>query len=128
MDIYCDILFGNEPVGTAKIKKEGLYYRFSCSCRFTGRVVFSIFADCGDRHVNLGVCVPKDNAFILEKRIPAKALGDGQITLYAQPRHAPMDENFVPIRAEEPFEYIEKLQKSYLCRRGETVGVVLEEI
>lgn len=128
MEIFCDVMLGNDPVGTGRITKEGLYYHFFCSCRFTGQVVFSIFAACGDNHIDLGICVPKDNRFILDKRIPAKRLGEGEITLFAQPRHPELTGKFVPILAEEPFAYLERLQKCCLKKRGKTLGVVLDDV
>ena len=39
-----DVLLGDEPIGKAQVKKEGLYYCISCRCRLSGEVVYRIEA------------------------------------------------------------------------------------
>ena len=125
MEYARDILLGNDVIGTAIVSREGLYYCIRCTCALTGEVVFKIIAQCGDRSVSLGVCVPKNDAFGLEKRIPVKQLGDGRPVFMAVPNHQQMTGKFVPLRPEEPFAYIERLQNAYLEKRGEILGAIL---
>ena len=62
--------------------------------------------------VSLGVCVPMDGAFGINTRVPMKTVGDGPIYLRAIPKHKACNGEFIPIRADEPFNYIEKLEKA----------------
>lgn len=128
MEFSRDILLGSDTIGTAKVSREGLYYKFSCKCFLTGEVVFKIVAECGDKTASLGICVPKGKRFGLEKRIPVKMLGEGQLVLRAVPNRPDLAGEFVPLRPEEPFAYIERLQKCHIEKRGSILGVVLEDI
>lgn len=127
MEISNDILLGNEVIGTVTFRKVGLYYHFRCSCNLTGEVVFKIIATCENKNVSLGVCVPKDRVFGLEKKVPVKQLGEGAMTFRAVPNRPDTSTAFVPIKPEEPFAYIERLQNSHLKRHGDTIGVILSE-
>lgn len=128
MECSMDILLGSDVIGTAKVNREGLYYKFCCKCFLSGEVVFKIVAECDNKKANLGICVPKDGAFGLEKRIPVKQLGEGCIAIRAVPNHGDLTGEFVPLRPEEPFTYLERLQKCHIERRGNVLGVVLEGI
>lgn len=127
MDFSKDIFLGSDVIGAARICREGLYYRFSCKCHLSGEVVFKIVADCGKETVNIGICVPKNGGFGLEKSVPVKMLGKQQFVLRAVPNHLDTGGKFIPLRPEEPFAYIQRLQNSHLEKRGDTVGIVLDE-
>ena len=127
MEIHSDILLADKPIGTAKIKKEGLYYNFRCKCRLSGQVICRLVAYCGENRQNLGICVPMDGEFGVQTRIPVKRLGEGTLVVRAEPNHGTVSERFVPIRAEEPFAYIDKLQNAFFAYRNKQPGVVLPE-
>ena len=103
MDKVYDILLGDEPVGCAQVKREGLYYSFCCSCKLSGDVLCKIIVICGERTEDLGICVPKGNGFGLEKKVPIKRLGDGTL------------------------RFIGNLQKAHLEMRGTQIGAVLHD-
>lgn len=122
-----EILLANQPIGTAFVKREGLYYSFRCCCRLSGDVIYKLMVSCGDNKESLGVCVPRGNSFGLETRLPVKRLGEGSMAFFATPRHMELKGRFVPIRAEEPFAYIDRLQTACLEIRDSQVGIVLPE-
>ena len=120
-----DVLLGDEPIGKAQVKKEGLYYCISCRCRLSGEVVYRIEAKGDAGTEDLGVLVPENGAFVITKRIPAKRLGQGALQFRAVPRRIKTDEKFVPISPEEPFAYLSRLENAYLQIRNGQKGIVL---
>lgn len=121
-----DIYMGNEVVGKAVIEKDGLYYHIVCRCRLSGEVIYRLIADCNGNQVDLGICVPYDNSFGLEKRIPVKKLGIGEIRIKAVPKHEKTGDSFIPLRPEEPFSYLSQLERAYLAVQGGVTGVVIK--
>lgn len=127
MEECYDILLAEQPIGTAFVKREGLYYSFRCCCRLSGQVIYKLIVTCAEKQESLGICVPRGKDFGLETRLPVKRLGEGKLSFYAVPRHTELKGRFVPIRAEEPFAYIDKLQKAHLEIRGSQIGIVLHQ-
>lgn len=122
-----EVLFGKDRAGKVQVTREGLYYRFLCRCRLSGDVVCRLAVRCGQREENLGVVVPVGDGFGLDKRIPAKNLGEGEMTFFLMPKGERLQGKFVPICPEEPFAYIARLKEAFLARQNGQVGVLLKE-
>ncbi len=122
-----EILLGGQPIGTAQVRREGLYYCFDCRCRLSGEVVYRLTVRCGERTENLGIPVPEGSRFVLRTRIPVKRLGEGDLSIRAEPKHTDLGEKFVPLAPEEPFRYLRRLQDAFLQTRNGQIGVVLKE-
>lgn len=127
MEMICDILMADKPIGTARIKKEGLYYNIHCTCKLSGAVICRLVACCGSKQQDLGICVPMNGQFGVQTKIPVKRLGEGAMVIRVEPNHGDVSKRFVPIRAEEPFAYIDKLQNAYFAFRNKQPGVILPE-
>lgn len=121
-----EVFFGKDKAGKVQVLREGLYYRFICRCRLTGDVVCRLMVCCGDCHENLGVVVPMGDGFGLDKRIPVKHLGEGEMSFSLIPKHDHVAGKFVPIYPEEPFTYIARLKDAFLARQNGQVGVVFK--
>ena len=119
-------MFGKESVGKVQVLPDGLYLRFICRCQLTGDVVCRLIVHCGDHQENLGVVVPVDDGFGLDKRIPAKRLADGELSFVLMPKHEENSGKFIPIYPEEPFAYIARLKESFLIRQNGQVGIVIQ--
>lgn len=126
IDSY-EIILGNQSIGSAEVKSEGLYYRFHCHCKLSGEVMYQIKAVCGEKECNLGICVPVENGFGIDTRLPIKKFGEGNFSFYAVPRHTDITDKFVPIRADEPFLYLESLQGAHLDIRNGVQGITITE-
>lgn len=126
LDTYA-VMLADQRVGTAEVKREGLYYRFHCRCRLSGEVMYQIKAVCGGKECNLGVCVPVENGFGIDTRLPAKKFAEGTFSFYAVPRHSDITNKFVPIRADEPFSYLEKIQGAHLDVQNGVLGITITE-
>lgn len=122
-----EVTFGQQTVGKVQVLRQGLYYRFICRCRLTGDVVLRLAVLCGDRQENLGVVVPMGDGFGLDKKVPVKHLGEGEMKFYLVPRHDRVLGKFVPIYPEEPFRYIARLKDAFLAKQNGQIGAAWKE-
>lgn len=120
-----EIKQGGQTVGQAEVTRQGLYYRIICRCSLSGAVICKVVAVWKDRREDLGVLVPDGTKFVLSFRMPVKRAGEGQPEFQLLPKHVSMDDNFVPVRAEEPFAYLSRLENAYLAASHGQVGLII---
>lgn len=123
------VVLGNENVGKIQLVKEGLYYKICCRCRLKNNSMYRLLGIVGNHRENLGILIPVDGGFGLDCRIPVKHLGEGTMEFRIQPKHDSMvSGKFVPIRAEEPFAYLQQLKESFLVYQDGQKGIrIMEE-
>ena len=120
-----DVLLGGEPMGRVTVRKQGLYWQFDCQCNLSGEVMFDLIACVGQQREKLGLLTPEPGKYALRTKLPAKRLGEGTMSFLLQPRHSGMKDRFVPVRPDEPFAYIHRLEVAYLANCNGQVGIVL---
>ena len=118
---------GNETVGTATIEKQGLYYRICCRCKVSGEGIRRIVMTCGKSRHDLGICVPIDGAFGMDKRIPCKQIAAGEPEFLLLPKYPGVQGKFIPVYPDEPFAYMTRLKDAYLQVRDGRPGIVIVE-
>ena len=111
------IFAGSEPIGTAKITREGLYYRLDCRCALSGDVWYKVLITGDDVYEDLGVCVPFGNEFGVCTKVPAKRLEGKTYRFCAVPRHGTHTKNVVAVTEGSPFDYISKLESAVLMKK-----------
>ena len=121
-----DIRLGTDVVGKANVERRGLYYYFSCRCKLSGAVMCRVSVSCGGHHENLGVLIPMGDVFGLDTKLAVKRLGEGVFRFLVLPKHQKTAAQFIPIRPEEPFAYITRLQDAFMEIRDGQVGIVLQ--
>ena len=137
-----EIKYGDMSMGTARAERQGLYLSFSCRCRLPEDGMYRIHVISGANRVDLGICIPLDGAFGMDKKLPAKRLGEGELlfelvakdwtplvetapepecTVAEQPAPEPAADTtdepapqFIPVSEEEPFEYLDKLERAHM--------------
>ena len=122
-----EIMLGGESVGQAVVRRQGLYYRFSCRCDLSGEVIYRITVTCGGKSESLGIPVPKNGEFYLDTRLAASRMGEGEPKFAAVPRRPDLGGMFVPISPEEPFRYLHRLENAFLVRKDGQLGIVIPE-
>ena len=131
MKEYYNITIGDHVVGQATAERKGLYYHFSCNCKLSGEVIYRVVVRCGDKEESLGVCIPGDEGFGLNTRLPVKRLGEGELLLQLveellelalaclKRRRSKLQVNPTPVTPEEAREnMIEELADVSVCRRA----------
>ena len=81
-----DITYEGAPVGAARMEKLGLYYVFSCRCRLPDDGLYRIHVIAGENREDLGICIPLDGLFGMDKRLPLKRLGEGTLDFVLLPK------------------------------------------
>ena len=123
-----EIYLGDQSIGQAAVTRRGLYYHIACNCRLSGKVIYRVVVNWENKTENIGILAPLDGCFSLSTRIPIKRAGEGQATFRIMPKHEKLEENFIPIRADEPFAYLSTLEKAYLRICGDETGMVIREL
>lgn len=62
----------NTKIGSAQVRREGLYWHIRASCALRGERVLRIYAYNGENCVNLGVLIPEEGELRLTRRISAE--------------------------------------------------------
>lgn len=122
-----EIRQGDRRTGTVTVEKQGLYYHVSCRCQLSGEVMHRLVAVSDAGQTDLGVCVPMEGGFGVEKRIPCKRMEGKNVQFQLLPKHERMQGRFVPIYPEEPFAYMAKLKDAFLDVRNGQPGLVITE-
>ena len=123
LDSEYPVFFENKKIGTAWIRRFGLYYHIGCSCDSDQKGMFKIVVSNNDKIVNLGTCIPKGDRFGLKTQIPVKYLGEGTFSFCAVTGNASEDAGFVPVSENEPFDYLVKLNEAYLYEKDGVQGI-----
>lgn len=74
-----DITYEGATIGTASKEKQGLYYKFCCRCSLPDDGFYRIQVICGKHQEDLGICVPMEGFFGMDKKLPVKRLGEGEL-------------------------------------------------
>ena len=122
-----EIRRGNEIVGTATVAKQGLYYHICCRCRVSGEGMRRIVIICGKTRHDLGICVPMEDGFGVDKKIPCKRFVTGEPEFLLLPKYPGVQGKFVPVYPDEPFAYMTRLKDAYLQVRDGQPGIVIAE-
>ena len=120
------VYFEDTTVGNCRITREGLYYRIACRCSRVTEAVCRLVLQCKDQNIDLGVLVPVDGGFGLDKRIPVKQLPLGQPHFLINVPGRREEPRFVPVREGEPFSYLSNMKGARFARRNGEAGVVLK--
>lgn len=122
-----ELCIGKNAVGKVQVLRQGLYYRFICFCKLSGDVVYRLKVRCGDATENVGILVRNGDAFGLDKKVPVSHLGEGKMEFLLMPKSDTVGGTFIPIRPEEPFAYIARLQNAFYAQQNGQACIVLKE-
>lgn len=76
MEGYYPVSYQGKPVGKVQVLRKGLYYSFHCRCRMESDIVCRLIAKWANGWENLGIPVPEGDGLELNRRLPAKRLGE----------------------------------------------------
>ena len=113
-----EVTFRNRPVGKVSVRKQGLYYIFSCRCRLERDELCRLQVTCGNVSEDLGILVPVEGGFGIDTRIPVKRFLKGFGAFQLAAACGTDSEMLIRIYPDEPFAYINRLKKAYLVRKN----------
>ena len=117
----------NQPVGTAIVKAEGLYYSFACSCSIQTDGIYKITVCEGEHSQKLGVLVPNGLEYILTTRLPKKRFLTDAFSFQVTGVQSQASGTYIPLALDKPYSYISKLRNSFLEIHDEQKGVRLPD-
>lgn len=112
-------------VGTVKIQKIGLYYQICCRCKLPAGKLYRLKAICERNTVDLGICVPLEDDFAVDKRIPVKYLNIGNITFHLIANGEESNDIFIPLETEKPFSNLQNIMDAKFERRDSVPGLLI---
>lgn len=117
------VYYHEQIVGTANLTKEGMHWCIYCHCQYplNGRLAIKIQKE--SECVDLGLCVPYENGFGLQKRVSVKILGQGSLRFLLEKQEK---RKFIPISV--PFAHIAKIPKGNLRTENGKYGVYINEV
>lgn len=127
MEDHYAVTVRGKHAGKVSVQRQGLYYHFLCRCDLCADVMYRLIVTCGENQESLGILVPKNGCFILEKKLPVKRIGEGVLSFSLVPKQERFTGTFVPICPEEPFAYISRLKHSFLILRDGQPGICIEK-
>lgn len=117
-----DVLLNNIPVGNVQVDREGLYYKFQCSCRFPQNRIYRIRVSDGKSEIMLGVCIPKGDQFVLNTKIPTKKI-QGETLLFTAETQNEMG---ICVESGMSFAYLDKLETARLQNTNGQFRIVID--
>lgn len=122
-DIYC----GEKVVGSAKVRREGLYYRFDCECQAERKEICKLYATCAQKQILLGTPIPEGQVFRLRTKLPVKLFSGVTPEFRLLRKLEETLEIFVPVRENEPFLHLKDLKNAVMQVRGGECGIVIKK-
>lgn len=123
-----NVSLDQKVVGTVEIQKKGLYYQINCRCAIPAGKVYRLQAVCDRRVVDFGICVPFEDGFGVDKRIPAKQLDVANISFHLSTNRSESDMIFVPLDTMKPFDSLENIMDAKFERRDGVAGLLFKKV
>ena len=124
--ILYNIYLGEEKVGEATVKREGLYYHFLCSSNLPAGTIYCVILRCAEKEFNLGVCVPEGDLFYTGKRIPMKQFSNSDFQFCIEEKNK-RPQKSVTVNPQRPIAYLEHLENAYFCSNNGTPKICIPE-
>ncbi len=126
MNLY-NVMYKNEIAGKAEVTVEGLYTYFHCVCTLPQTDIFRIRMTCDGRSVDLGVCVPFEGKYVVNKKISTKHAGAGEMAFEIVSSQNNSEKMFIRLDENKAFPCISKLKNATLSVSNETVGILISD-
>lgn len=128
MNQVYDVMLFDRKIGRAEVKREGLYYHFRCRCQLPRSDIYTIAVSCNEITRNLGVCVPMEECFGLDTKVPAKHIGEGCLLFRAVSKDDKAQTPFYLIKPDEPFGHLTELKNAVFCIENNQPGIRIRGI
>ena len=115
--------FQGKSVGEVTVSREGLYYRFKSRVKAPDRGIYRLQLWNGELCTELGIYVPEQEFMILDKKIPAKNIKEGNFGFKLVSNENNV--RFIPLTEGKPFPYIKQLHLSTFTVQNGISGIIL---
>lgn len=108
--------------GEVLITREGLYYRFLCTVRLPKESRYHLVAYSEVKNVDLGLCIPQGEIFVLSTKIPIKRFDNCR---YRYILTAKAEKQVIPIFENQPFTHLNRLPDSYFSVENNVPVIIM---
>lgn len=115
--------FQGKSVGEVTISREGLYCRFQCRVKTPSKGIYRLLFMNGQQCTDLGVCVPMQEHLVLDKKIAAKNIKEGEYGFKLISNETNV--TFIPLTEGEPFSRIKDIHLSRFSVQNGIAGIIL---
>ena len=112
-------------VGTVEMQKKGLYYQLCCRCKLPAGKIYRLKAVCEHNTVDLGICVPFEDDFGVDKSVPVKCFDTKIVSFYLFANSGETNDIFIPLETEKPFSNLQNIMDAKFERRDGVPGLLL---
>ena len=123
---------GNYPVtqnecvvGAVETEAEGMYIRIRAQCTPPDRRVYRLVLLCGSQRIDLGVCVPEGNRFVVNTRIQKRMLDESALQFILETNQE-NEQQFIPVDWDKPFVYLDSLHLASFTIKDEVPGIIIQ--
>ena len=95
------------------MQKSGLYYKFFCKCIPPDSGAYRVILICEETEINLGICVPNNEYFILNKQVPVKYIEEGEWS-FSLRSVTNVNDIRIAVLENEPFPMLHQLEMAHL--------------
>lgn len=125
MEQSLPIRFRDRVVGTAQLRRQGMYWRVRCDCALPAALRYRVLARCSDGRVDLGLLYPDEDRLTLTTGLPMRAIDPNT----AQIEAVACESEVVVLDEGCPLPCIARLEQYRYCvRNGKPCLVTREEI
>ena len=108
-----DVLYNDKCIGTVRVVEEGLYRRFLGKISLKEKRFYRLFILSDSSFVPVGLCMPVNDGYEIEKSLPARHLPKGKWNFIITEGEITMKQ-YTPIEEDNPFPLIHRLQYGHL--------------
>ena len=119
-----ELYYRDSKAGRVSLCKCGMFYQLTCRFQTQEKGVFRLYADNGKEIIDLGQCVFYGQALGVERYMPVKSIGDGDLRFYVM--EAGKTGTFVPIANDQPFYRFDELLNARFAIQFGRKGVLLD--
>lgn len=119
---------GNEVIGWVIVSRQGLYYCIQCRCGVIRKAVCKLQAIMEGQVQHVGVLIPIGEKLCLDTKIAVKKLNQKIIRFEVVCENDTQADSFIPVSSEKPFPDLTYLKEARFQRRGNEIGVVINNL
>lgn len=104
-----------KEIGSVAVETSGLYLKIWCQCYNLTAGFHRLHMIYQDKTIILGLLIPKNKEFVLDKTIPRKSAGFGTPEFVVISGERDLDNTIVRLQPGTPIEYLETIRSWKLC-------------
>ena len=116
------VKLNGEEIGYAVLRKVGMYYNLHFRVKHGRYGAYRLICKTKEKCTDLGACVPYSEGYGMDRCIPAKLIGFGELMFELVEKV----ETFLPICDNSPFLMLDRLLDAHFTNKNGVKGIVFK--